>query len=289
MKNFMGLDSNFIWWQGVVESNSDPLILGRCKVRILGFHPANEEDLIPTKHLPWAHPIYPINGHGIYSTPKVGEWVMGFFRDGRDAQEPVMWGVLPGKVKSENELGIDESHFGGDNRLEKRHFEFVANTVEANIDSSEISYIERDLVFMEENNVWWRVNGNIDSYSNEYIHSSNNSITLSTGDTSNTEIITNQFVMQSNSGIDITSNGNISITVANTASITSNGDITIEAANNAMSLNAGMDVTATSSANSYPIVASFDELYERVRQLEEDLAALAIVVSTKADAGHSHE
>ena len=28
----------FVWWQGVVEDRDDPLKLGRCRVRIVGYH-----------------------------------------------------------------------------------------------------------------------------------------------------------------------------------------------------------------------------------------------------------
>ena len=35
MANIYG---NFVWWQGVVEDIMDPLMIGRCKVRILGYH-----------------------------------------------------------------------------------------------------------------------------------------------------------------------------------------------------------------------------------------------------------
>ena len=37
MNDFMG-QSGFVWWQGRVEDVDDPLQLGRCRVRILGFH-----------------------------------------------------------------------------------------------------------------------------------------------------------------------------------------------------------------------------------------------------------
>ena len=38
MPEFMGTNG-FVWWQGVVEDRQDPLQLGRCRVRILGWHP----------------------------------------------------------------------------------------------------------------------------------------------------------------------------------------------------------------------------------------------------------
>jgi len=37
MSYFMGKEG-FVWWQGVVEDRHDPLYLGRCKVRILGWN-----------------------------------------------------------------------------------------------------------------------------------------------------------------------------------------------------------------------------------------------------------
>jgi hypothetical protein len=90
----MGL-GEFVWWVGVIEDVNDPLQLGRCRVRIAGFHgdvpPAGT---LPTRDLPWAHPILPLNNPDPH-TPPVGTRVCGFFRDGRAAQEPVMWGVLP--------------------------------------------------------------------------------------------------------------------------------------------------------------------------------------------------
>ena len=39
----------FTWWTGVVEDRVDPLKLGRCRVRILGYHSDKKDnDHIPT-------------------------------------------------------------------------------------------------------------------------------------------------------------------------------------------------------------------------------------------------
>lgn len=86
--------AGFIWWIGVVESRQDPLKLGRCKVRCVGWHSENKMDL-PTENLPWATPILPLNNTQTY-TPKESDMVMGFFADGENAQEPIMMGVFPG-------------------------------------------------------------------------------------------------------------------------------------------------------------------------------------------------
>ena len=55
MAYFMGKEG-FVWWQGVVEDRHDPLYLGRCKVRILGWHSEDKNDM-PTVSLPWAYPV----------------------------------------------------------------------------------------------------------------------------------------------------------------------------------------------------------------------------------------
>lgn len=97
---FQGLDG-YVWWNGVVEDRKDPLFLGRCRVRILGWHTENKTQL-PTSDLPWAFPLMPITSAsqtGVGQAPVgpvEGTWVMGFYRDGELAQEPVMVGTLPG-------------------------------------------------------------------------------------------------------------------------------------------------------------------------------------------------
>ena len=97
---FMGQDG-FIWFVGVVEDRNDPQRIGRVRVRCLGFH---TEDLIelPTVDLPWAHVMHPVTDpsmHGMGSTPSFlveGSWVIGFFRDAQEKQQPVIIGSLPG-------------------------------------------------------------------------------------------------------------------------------------------------------------------------------------------------
>ena len=97
---FVGKEG-FVWWQGVVEDRNDPLKLGRCRVRIAAFHTNMQNDL-PTFDLPWAHPIQPITSAAMGGVgtspigPVEGTWVVGFFRDGANAQEPVMFGTLGG-------------------------------------------------------------------------------------------------------------------------------------------------------------------------------------------------
>ena len=100
MSEFMG-KNGFQWFVGVVEDRKDPQTLGRLRVRCLGYH-TEGLDKLPTSDLPWAHVMNPITSatvSGIGQTPLgavEGTWVVGFFQDGPDAQQPIIIGTLPG-------------------------------------------------------------------------------------------------------------------------------------------------------------------------------------------------
>ena len=100
MSEFMGKDG-FNWFVGVVEDRKDPKTLGRLRVRCLGYH-TEGLDKLPTSDLPWAHVMNPITSatvSGLGQSPLgavEGTWVVGFFQDGSDAQQPIIIGTLPG-------------------------------------------------------------------------------------------------------------------------------------------------------------------------------------------------
>jgi hypothetical protein len=100
MSEFMG-KAGFQWFVGVVEDRSDPKTLGRLRVRCLGYH-TEGLDKLPTADLPWAHVMNPITSatvSGLGQSPLgavEGTWVVGFFQDGGDAQQPIIIGTLPG-------------------------------------------------------------------------------------------------------------------------------------------------------------------------------------------------
>ena len=100
MRGFLGKEG-FVWWHGVVEDVNDPIQLGRCRVRVFGFHAPDKKDL-PTDMLPWAYPMQPITSaalSGIGQSPTgllAGSHVFGFFRDGEEGQDPVIIGSFGG-------------------------------------------------------------------------------------------------------------------------------------------------------------------------------------------------
>ena len=109
--NFLGRDG-FIWWVGQV---ADPSVWRnektridngkeawgyRCKVRIIGYHSFDTNEL-KDEELPWAHILTsasdgaPAQG-GFGKLPLLvgGESVVGFFLDGEEAQQPVVMGCF---------------------------------------------------------------------------------------------------------------------------------------------------------------------------------------------------
>ena len=90
----IGMDG-FYWFIGVIESLEDALCIGRVKVRIIGWHDGDKEKL-STDELPWAYPVLPISQARTMPNYRVGDWVVGWFLDGKLSQMPMLMGVLPG-------------------------------------------------------------------------------------------------------------------------------------------------------------------------------------------------
>lgn len=100
---YLGLDG-FVWFFGVIEDIDDPLNVGRVRVRCYGWHTDNKAE-IPTNSLPWAQVILPVTSasiSGIGRSPTgllCGSTVIGFFLDGKNAQQPMVFGTIPGIPK----------------------------------------------------------------------------------------------------------------------------------------------------------------------------------------------
>ena len=92
------LGGGFSWFTGVVEDTNDISNLGRVKVRCFGYHTADIGTL-PTESLPWATVMGPttsagVQGIGTSHRLLSGSWVVGFFRDGPSAQDPLIMGSI---------------------------------------------------------------------------------------------------------------------------------------------------------------------------------------------------
>ena len=127
--NFFGKDP-FKWWIGQVTdpkkanwtaalnthetATGEPVYSHRARVRIVGHH-APEPDL-PDKDLPLAHVLLPPNqsttgGQGESMMLQGGETVLGFFADGEDGQQPVVFATIYKQVR--DQLGSSKFYSTG--------------------------------------------------------------------------------------------------------------------------------------------------------------------------------
>ena len=117
--NFIGRDG-FIWWIGRVAppevwrdeaTDTDAGWAFRCRVRIIGYHPF-DDSILADEDLPWSHVLVDATSGsgqaclGESSRMVGGETVFGFFLDGEEAQQPVIFGALARNV---NPLGPKNS------------------------------------------------------------------------------------------------------------------------------------------------------------------------------------
>jgi hypothetical protein len=81
-------------WIGVVEDRKDFAGTGRLKVRIVGIHPQDVSQ-VPTSSLPDAQTERSVATAHLFSGPREGDWVTGYFING-DRQHPMVTGVTNG-------------------------------------------------------------------------------------------------------------------------------------------------------------------------------------------------
>ena len=120
---FIGGD--FAWFTGVVEDINDTDNLNRVKVRCYGWHTTNTS-LVSTENLPWATVMMPVtsastkgNGGNHHLEAEVkdkdgniteaGSWVVGFFRDGPSAQDPMVMGSIATQTDGIQDIPTESS------------------------------------------------------------------------------------------------------------------------------------------------------------------------------------
>jgi hypothetical protein len=95
------MNNEQIFYVGIIEDRADPLMLGRCRVRVVGVHTADKTEL-PTEGLPWATPIQSITSaatSGIGESPTgvvESSTVLIIFTDPESKQSPMMLGTIGG-------------------------------------------------------------------------------------------------------------------------------------------------------------------------------------------------
>jgi len=146
--HFSGLDG-FVWFIGVVEDNNDPDKLGRVKVRAYGHHSSSLND-IPLELLPWATVMAPtsdtsMQGQGEFRKIEPGTWVIGFFLDAEEKQQPVVMGTLKGKPKDPANVNQGFYDPSGTNPQKKVDHSGHGTDKDGNDYSTDTKFIESDV------------------------------------------------------------------------------------------------------------------------------------------------
>jgi len=107
------VQQQFSWFTGVVEDIADPSKINRVKVRPFGWYSDNKKTL-PTSDLPWATVMMPSTSasfkqNGASHQLEVGSWVVGFFRDGPNAQDPMVMGSIASRTEGVIDTPIEHS------------------------------------------------------------------------------------------------------------------------------------------------------------------------------------
>ena len=104
------IGGQFTWFTGIVKDINDTENLNRVKVQALGFY----DDAIAVDDLPWATVMMPVTsaslkGNGGNHHLEVGSWVVGFFRDGPSAQDPMVMGSIATQTDSTQDIPTESS------------------------------------------------------------------------------------------------------------------------------------------------------------------------------------
>ena len=141
------------WWTGVVEDRNDPQQIGRVRVRIFGLH-TDDIDKIRILDLPWAHTMMPctsasISGVGFSPTGLVeGSWVVGFFADGENMQDPIVMGSIHGYPTQQKE--------------EQKAFKDFEGIYPRWHNDSDVSYVAREKKWKEHQSYFSRYNERVE-------------------------------------------------------------------------------------------------------------------------------
>lgn len=105
----------FKWFVGVVKELGPD---GKtARVRIYGIHRMDDTTDVSDGDLPLAVVLTPTTGGNTLALGN-GDWVMGFFADGNDCQQPVIVGAIGGSMYGDSTTSGMGGDFGADGSLE---------------------------------------------------------------------------------------------------------------------------------------------------------------------------
>lgn len=112
------IGGSFEWFIGEIVTVSDPELMNRVQVRCFGFY----SNALTSDELPWATVMMPntspsIKGVGMNHGLLVGSWVVGFFRDGPSAQDPIVMGSIASKTDGVIDIPVESQVIANTNQV----------------------------------------------------------------------------------------------------------------------------------------------------------------------------
>ena len=215
MRNDEFIGGEFVWFTGIVKDINDTEYLNRVKVNCLGFY-----DEAKDNELPWATVMMPatsgsIKGVGMNHNLQVGSWVVGFFRDGPSAQDPVVMGSIATQTGGTKDIPSAAQVSGNTNhvyRSQSGHLIEVDNTSDA--ERIHIKHTSGTYILMHPN-------GDVE-------HNNKNHTKITTGD--DTVTITGNSNVTINGDCNLTVGGNYAADVTGNIDLNAGGNVSITGA-----------------------------------------------------------
>lgn len=193
MKNDMFIGGDFAWFTAIVEDINDPKTLNRVKVRCHGWH-TDDTGILKTSDLPWATVMMPstsasFKGIGSNHELVVGSFVVGFFRDGSSAQDPIIMGSIATQTDGTIDIPTEAQHNPPTNKVHKTEaghkieLDNTSGSEKINIEhktGTTINIAADGTVFVNASNTTVDITGNTTIHGNLRV----NGTTHSTGDVS---------------------------------------------------------------------------------------------------------
>jgi len=187
------INDNFNWFLGLVEDINDTEMLNRVRVRAYGYH-SDDTSLIKKEDLPWATVVMPntsasFKENGSNHELVVGSLVVGFFRDGPSAQDPMVLGSIATQTEGTKDIPIEAQLNPPTNKVHKTEaghlveFDNTEGSERINIQhksGTTINIAADGTVFVNASNTTVDITGNTTIHGNLLV----NGTTHSTGDVS---------------------------------------------------------------------------------------------------------
>ena len=215
----------FVWFIGRVENRDDPLQVGCVQVRCFGFHGMS----IDAKDLPWAHVLQSTESSGVWGFGRspnglaVESWVVGFFADGKRAQEPIVIGSLPDMPISALATGTDTEQYDPDQSIGEPPSSYAAKYPLNNVYQTESGHFKE----YDDTDGHERIREHHTSGTQYEIHPNGDKVVRVVGD--GYEVIAGNNSVKVSGNVKLIVDGDLDMSVGGACNISSGGNMRLQA------------------------------------------------------------